>query len=366
MSHKKGDVVVKIFNNYAFGGACTEPWRPGQLKRPLPGAAANPQPEPVNAGWFGKAMVKNTREVQQDVLDASSWVDGKTRKRVYMFAVYDGHGADNNLAALYARKHLPALVAAHLLGLDLNQVRNEKRINDALMNAFCLLQRNYQGQTGAAAAGAGDKHVCDEDDVSGSTVTVVLFHKNPLAIWTAFVGDSEAVAVYRRRVWRLATDELKAIRAGPAEQRRLKQTGGFISDGYVYDTREQQVGGLAITRTLGDTRCLDQRRATSIKDWVNACVPFVRKLQLPPGFLGDNTASIRLLHTDFLLVLASDGLWDVLTPRQVQTFIEQKFGEGPQLYRRDTDLLARELVKEALRRGSTDNVAVIIVQPFKL
>lgn len=359
---KTGGINVKIFNNFKFRGSCAQPWRPGKLNRVRrSGRGARPPVlEPVNTGLFGKAIVKNTREYQQDVMDATSWVDNMTRKRVYMFAVYDGHGAGNNLAALYAKKYLPQLIADEIHGLDLNQPRNEKRINDALMEAFCILQQNFQSQTGAVSSA----HRCKEDDVSGSTVTVLLFHKTPTAIWSAFIGDSEAVAVYAKSVWRLATDELKAIRANALEKKRLRDAGGYISDGYVYDRNQRQVGGLAITRTLGDTRCLLTSQATNIQDWVNACVPFVRKLTIPPSFL--SRASVRMLHTDFLLVIASDGLWDVLNPRQVQLFIEKNFRLNPRLYRRDTDLLARELIKLALKLGSTDNVAVLIVLPFSL
>ncbi len=60
-------------------------------------------------------------------------------------------------------------------------------------------------------------------------------------------------------------------------------------------------------------------------------------------------------HDEFL-VLASDGLWDVLNNAQVAQLLQE-------LDRQKSDFMdmARELCVEALMRGSQDNITVVVV-----
>ena len=55
------------------------------------------------------------------------------------------------------------------------------------------------------------------------------------------------------------------------------------------------------------------------------------------------------------IVLACDGVWDVLSDEQVIAFVREKSMEMAQ---KD---VGRALVDEALRKGSTDNITVLIV-----
>ena len=63
-----------------------------------------------------------------------------------------------------------------------------------------------------------------------------------------------------------------------------------------------------------------------------------------------------LQDDDEFLVLASDGLWDVMSNLQVAELAQD-------LIRRNIPFtsMARELCNEALLRGSQDNVTVILV-----
>ena len=63
-----------------------------------------------------------------------------------------------------------------------------------------------------------------------------------------------------------------------------------------------------------------------------------------------------LQDDDEYLLLASDGLWDVMNNLQVAEFVQD-------LSRRNIPFInmAREICNEALLRGSTDNVTVILV-----
>jgi serine/threonine protein phosphatase PrpC len=56
------------------------------------------------------------------------------------------------------------------------------------------------------------------------------------------------------------------------------------------------------------------------------------------------------------LLLACDGLWDVLEAEQVVAFVANHLEEG-----KDTSETAKALVKHAIRLGSGDNISLIVV-----
>jgi len=57
-------------------------------------------------------------------------------------------------------------------------------------------------------------------------------------------------------------------------------------------------------------------------------------------------------------VVATDGLWDVMAPQLVVNFVRKRLSK-----RRDADLqeCSRELVQEAVARGTVDNVTVLLM-----
>lgn len=55
-------------------------------------------------------------------------------------------------------------------------------------------------------------------------------------------------------------------------------------------------------------------------------------------------------------VIATDGLWDVMAPQVVINFVRKKLSK-----RADLQESARELVQEAMARGSVDNCTVLII-----
>jgi serine/threonine protein phosphatase PrpC len=59
--------------------------------------------------------------------------------------------------------------------------------------------------------------------------------------------------------------------------------------------------------------------------------------------------------TEFAVV-ATDGLWDVMSAQAAVSFVRSRLNEH-----RDLEVAARELTREALRRGSVDNVTALIM-----
>jgi serine/threonine protein phosphatase PrpC len=54
-------------------------------------------------------------------------------------------------------------------------------------------------------------------------------------------------------------------------------------------------------------------------------------------------------------ILACDGLWDIMQPQQAVDFVAGHLGQTAL-----TDV-ARALVEEALKKGSTDNITAMVV-----
>jgi serine/threonine protein phosphatase PrpC len=115
----------------------------------------------------------------------------------------------------------------------------------------------------------------------------------------------------------------------PLEVARIEKAGGFLFKGRV-------LGVLAVTRSLGDHM---------LKDYVIAH-PTVNERTLELNELTNSS------NTPTFLIIACDGLWDVMRDQEAVNLVQQYPGEKTRV--------AQYLVEEALRRGSTDNVTAIV------
>lgn len=103
--------------------------------------------------------------------------------------------------------------------------------------------------------------------------------------------------------------------------------GGFCYKGRV-------IGVLALSRALGD-QCL--------KDLVLG-EPYVRETKL-------DFQKVAQTQKAFV-ILACDGLWDVMTDREAVEMVASWKG--------DPEKVAQVLVDEGLRRGTADNLTVVV------
>lgn len=71
--------------------------------------------------------------------------------------------------------------------------------------------------------------------------------------------------------------------------------------------------------------------------------------------LPDVHSEIITPMTEFGIV-ASDGLWDVLSPQAAVNFVRNKLTKS-----KDLQIASKDLVMEALGRGSVDNVTVLLI-----
>lgn len=211
------------------------------------------------------------------------------------FGCFDGHGGKR--AALWARDHLESALRTQLAS---------KPAAEALTSAFLRTNETFL------------EHAHSEDGLDdGCTALVALLVDRNL--YVANAGDSRAVLCGKRsRLAQLSTDHTAEE---AAERQRIVSAGGVIINSRIE-------GVLAPSRGFGDRQ---------LSKWVSAC-PDVQHLLLMPG--------------DDFLVLATDGVWSVLTNDQACSVVVKE---------KSALDAARKLTSEAIRRGSTDNVSAVVV-----
>jgi len=213
------------------------------------------------------------------------------------FGIFDGHGGVK--AAAWAREHLA------------------KNVSQALVTAV------QPGVALTAAFKRTDNDFCEfarrQNLFDGCTATTALLIGREL--YVANAGDSRAIICRGQRGIALSEDHKPDK---PAERRRIESAGGVVT----HFGCARVNGVLATSRGFGDRE---------LKQWVTP-EPEVRCRVLEDG--------------DDWLVLATDGLWDVLSNDDAARHVA---GE------KSAHAAARKLTAEALRLGTMDNVSAIVL-----
>jgi len=236
--------------------------------------------------------------------------------KVAFFGVYDGHAGKKAAEFLRDQLHTSLYNNAHL------ESDPESALREAIM-----------GAEAAFLARAKEEKLDD-----GSTLAVVLIIGNEIV--TANVGDSEIVLCRGDKPLVLSTAH--NMMKNTAEEQRVKDAGGVVFRsrlGHPYIN--PQLISIAVTRSIGDITFKDT-------DFTNG---------RPSGLIAmPDTRRVTLTTEDEFFLIGCDGLWDVMTHDEAVAFVKERLGRGviPQK-------LSEHLVREALRRGSKDNVTVLVV-----
>ena len=168
-------------------------------------------------------------------------------------------------------------------------------------------------------------------------------HHHPQRILvTANIGDSRAVLSRNASAINLTRDHKPN---DPIEQQRIEELGGSIywhghvdnDDRPIPGTGVYRVNGnLALSRAIGDR---SERPAVTAD-------PEISMLSLQP-------------EMDEFIILATDGLWDVMSSADAVKFVHKLLQKVENA--KERKVIVGKLVEEALRRGSYDNITVVIV-----
>ena len=144
----------------------------------------------------------------------------------------------------------------------------------------------------------------------------------------ANAGDCRAVLGKRGRAIELSIDHKPDY---SSERQRIEKLGGVVYDGYLN-------GQLSVARALGDWH---------MKCPEGSSCPLSAEPELQEMLLSEE---------DEFLILGCDGLWDVMSSQCAVTIARKEL-----MLHNDPERCSRELVREALKRNTCDNLTVVIV-----
>lgn len=224
-----------------------------------------------------------------------------------LFAIFDGHGGAS--CAQYAKQQLPLVLEKELSTCKTN---SDLEIYNALRRTCIEIDRAWTALP--------VQHTVKRDP-SGTTAAICLLLGKTL--WVANVGDSRVVYIEQKKVVQLSEEAKVTVRKYRHE---IYQRGGVTSQDRVIG----ETGTLNMARSVGD---IDQPSISAL--------PTIKKY-----------GSLFKKKEDAYLVLACDGLWDVVDPkRAAKVCLEARTGSSAAL----------KLLTTAFSQGTTDNVTVMVI-----
>ena len=143
----------------------------------------------------------------------------------------------------------------------------------------------------------------------------------------ANVGDCRAVLCRKGEAIDMSRDHRPTY---PSERMRVEELRGYVENGYLN-------GVLSVSRALGDWD-MKPRGSPS---------PLIAE----PEF-----RELVLTEDDEFLIMGCDGIWDVMSSQQAVSIVRRGLR-----WHSDLDQCARDLVMEALRLNTPDNLTVVVV-----
>eukprot|EP01118_Nematostelium_gracile_P006405 TRINITY_DN2061_c0_g1_i1.p1 TRINITY_DN2061_c0_g1~~TRINITY_DN2061_c0_g1_i1.p1 ORF type:complete len:353 (+),score=80.15 TRINITY_DN2061_c0_g1_i1:75-1133(+) len=267
---------------------------------------------------------KTTIEPEQKDINKDSDSSSSTKEhemKVSFFVVCDGHGGIQ--AAEF--------VNTNLFNNIVNQREFQKNPTLAILEGFKITEDQF-------TQFAKDE---DLDGMIGTTVTALLLVGNTL--YVANLGDSEAVICSNGQETVLTQSH---IPSNPVEKDRIERLGGSIiadKKGMTRLAHPVWNGGLVnigVTRAIGDLYFKHSEFVGEKKSGLIA-TPSLR--------------SWDLTVDDQFVIIASDGFWDVVSPKEATTVVHSKL-------HLDSNLICQDLLELSKTRKTTDNVTVLLVK----
>lgn len=251
------------------------------------------------------------------------------------FGVFDGHGGTQ--VADHAAKQLHKNILNHFRQKQVQPASRDEKIKAAIREAFI--------QTDKEVLNMAERK---KFELQGSTAVAALLHGNPklgtaLRLVIANLGDSRAVLCRGGQAVAVSEDH-KPTRTD--EKKRIERSGGLVlqvrgawrvaastNPNSMSKSARREYQGLAMTRSLGDLY-FKQPTLLSIAE---------PEIQIVP-----------LSDKDLFLVLATDGIYDILSNQEVVDLVLRHWDNPEEA--------AKNVVRSAYKRGSEDNLTVLVIQ----
>lgn len=219
------------------------------------------------------------------------------------YGVFDGHGGTD--AALFTRKNI--------LKFIVEDSHFPAGMRKAVKSAFVKVDHALADATSL-------------DNSSGTTALTALILGSTMLIANA--GDSRAVLGKRGRAIELSRDHKPNC---SSERLRIEKLGGMVYDGYLN-------GQLSVARALGDWHLKGPKGSNGPL----SCEPELQEF--------------GLTEEDEFLIMGCDGLWDVMSSQCAVTMVRKEL-----MLHNDPERCSRELVREAIKRNTCDNLTVVVI-----
>ncbi|KAH7658356.1 Protein-serine/threonine phosphatase protein [Dioscorea alata] len=229
-------------------------------------------------------------------------------KDIHAFGIFDGH-----------RGSAAAEFSAHALPGFLQELGYTSSPSEALIEAFIRTDIAFRNEL---VLHSNSKRILHKDWHPGCTAVAALVLRDKL--YVANAGDCRTILCRSGHPVPLSKDHVASC---PDERARVIKQGMDVR--WQMDTWRVGQAALQVTRSIGDD---DLKPAVTAE-------PEITETSLSPD--------------DEFLVMASDGLWDVLSNEDVISIIKDTVKEP--------GMCSKRLATEAAERGSKDNITVIVV-----
>ena len=275
-----------------------------------------------------------------------------------MYAVFDGH-AGAYVAGL-AEKRLPGLVAAHSRYAGSSAADLTAAVEESLARIEADFLAEYDAAT---VPRAPSLH-------GGSTACIAVQRGRQLVVTN--IGDSRAVLCRGGEAVAVSEDHSPAV-----EVTRIDAAGGWVSvsretrfktkatevdpftraalDSVVFDS-SRVCGELGVSRALGDAAYKGGRHTAIASDWTPPAGRAPKPITADLVVATPTSVTVELTPADDFLLVACDGVWEVLTSAQAVGLALESLRAGSTAAN-----IGSRLVKVALELGSEDNISVVVV-----
>lgn len=312
---------------------------------------------------FSKASMAGRRGTMEDassivypLLPYDAADDMPANSNLVFFGVFDGHG-DGGIMSQFVADQIPQLLLntdeweqakqSGMHGSSNSIITNPNVIERALIQACLQVDEKMKNELGSTVAG-------------GSTGIMAIMTSSHIIVGN--VGDSRAILVKKPpmgysddkslfQVIQLSQDHKPNLEA---ERRRIEEAGLQVDEIHFHDTKYYKVSTcgscrieLATSRTFGDY------------DFKSSSVQSSPELQAVIA-VPEIVIYERNLLDDWFLILACDGIWDVMTNEECAKFVIEHRQKGEVLEEEELENTCVSLIETCFARGSDDNMSVII------
>lgn len=249
-----------------------------------------------------------------------------------IFGVFDGHGGAQ--VAKFCAEQFPKVV----------RQGDASKLSATLRNSFLQVDEMLAdlGRTMAISEPGHPDHV-------GCTAVVSLVSEDTIIVANA--GDSRAILGRNGRAVALSHDHKPNV---PKEAARIQKAGGFVAERHCgpNDVIHRVNGKLSLSRSMGDFS-YKKNDALTAADQIVSCVPEIK--------------SFRRQRDDEFVVIACDGVWDVMTSQQVVDRV-QKYLLPIRCGNLSSDAVVSKILDECIASDpsksfgkGTDNLTMILI-----